>query len=99
MTTVLVVDDDAAVREISACMLEELGYVVLQAESGPDALARIEDAGLRTRGGRREWVAVYDWRVLEKLTELETSGRDRDRDRGAYDYDYDPWRQFYVGLA
>lgn len=60
-------------------------------------LARIEDAGLRTRGGRREWVAVYDWRVLEKLTELETSGRDRDP--GAYDYDYDPWRQFYVGLA
>lgn len=42
--TVLVVDDDAAVREISACMLEELGYVVLQAESGPDALACIEDA-------------------------------------------------------
>lgn len=37
--TVLLVDDDEDVRQTSAEMLEELGYVVLQAESGSEALA------------------------------------------------------------
>jgi len=36
---VLLVDDDEDVRETSAEMLEELGYVVLQAESGAEALS------------------------------------------------------------
>ena len=35
---VLVVDDDADVREVAAVMLEELGYVVVQAGSGAEAL-------------------------------------------------------------
>ena len=40
--TVLLVDDDDDVRETSAEMLEELGYIVLQAESGSDALTIVE---------------------------------------------------------
>lgn len=40
--TILLVDDDEEVRQTSAEMLEELGYVVLQAESGCEALALLE---------------------------------------------------------
>ena len=40
--TVLLVDDDDDVRETSAEMLQELGYVVLQAESGSEALSIME---------------------------------------------------------
>ena len=36
--TVLVLDDDSAVRDVTAAMLEELGYVVIQAGSGNAAL-------------------------------------------------------------
>ena len=39
---ILVVDDDSAVRETSASMLEDLGYVVLQATGGPEALELVE---------------------------------------------------------
>jgi CheY-like chemotaxis protein len=35
---ILLVDDDGAVREITASLLEEMGYVVLKAESGGAAL-------------------------------------------------------------
>lgn len=35
---ILVVDDDETVRETSADMLEELGYAVMQASSGLEAL-------------------------------------------------------------
>jgi len=36
--TILVVDDDAAVREVTAAMLEDLGYRVLEADGGDAAL-------------------------------------------------------------
>ena len=39
---ILVVDDDPAVRETSASMLEDLGYVVIQATGGPEALDVVE---------------------------------------------------------
>jgi CheY-like chemotaxis protein len=35
---ILVVDDDPAVREVTAAMLEDLGYDVVEAESGAEAL-------------------------------------------------------------
>ncbi|RYP46824.1 hypothetical protein DL768_007029 [Monosporascus sp. mg162] len=54
-------------------------------------LKKLEEANLKTKSGNREWVAVYDWRVLEKATELESG------ERGVGNYD--PWRQFYFGLA
>jgi CheY-like chemotaxis protein len=37
--TILVVDDDPSVRHIIAMSLESYGYLVLEAESGPAALA------------------------------------------------------------
>lgn len=39
---VLLVDDDDTVRETSADMLEDLGYTVMQASSGPEALALLD---------------------------------------------------------
>jgi CheY-like chemotaxis protein len=36
--TILLVDDDPAVREVTAAMLEDLGYRVVEAESGAAAL-------------------------------------------------------------
>jgi signal transduction histidine kinase/ActR/RegA family two-component response regulator len=40
--TILLVDDDNAVREVTAAMLQELGYVVVEAGSGGAALDLIE---------------------------------------------------------
>lgn len=40
--TILLVDDDPEVRETSAEMLEELGYRVMAAASGFEALAKLE---------------------------------------------------------
>jgi PAS domain S-box-containing protein len=37
-TRVMLVDDDAAVREVARSMLEDLGAVVIEAEGGPNAL-------------------------------------------------------------
>jgi len=44
LATLLLVDDDTLVREVLAGQLEELGYRVTRAHSGPGALARL-DAG------------------------------------------------------
>src|SRR5262249_5393827 len=40
--TILLVDDDAAVREVTAAMLQELGYGTIEAGSGGAALELIE---------------------------------------------------------
>lgn len=46
--TVLVVDDDTRVRRLTARMLEEEGYQVVEAESGQEALRRLKgDAAIR----------------------------------------------------
>ncbi len=42
---VLVVDDNAAVRELACRVLEKAGYRVLAAASGEEALQRLDDAG------------------------------------------------------
>lgn len=43
-TTVLVVDDDAAVRSLAGRILERSGYTVVEAGDGPSAVAAAEDA-------------------------------------------------------
>jgi DNA-binding NtrC family response regulator len=46
--TVLVVDDDLGVRRLTARMLRTVGYQVLEAESGAEALRTLEnDPGIR----------------------------------------------------
>lgn len=40
--TILVVDDDAAVRELVGCILERGGYSVLRASDGEEALSLVE---------------------------------------------------------
>ena len=40
--TILVVEDEPEVRKIAVSILEDLGYRVIEAESGPDALAKLE---------------------------------------------------------
>ena len=42
--TILVVDDDAEVRETTLALLSNLGYQVVLAEDGPSALARLDQA-------------------------------------------------------
>jgi nitrogen-specific signal transduction histidine kinase/CheY-like chemotaxis protein len=44
--TILVVDDDPLVRASTAAMLEDLGHAVIEAESGPAALARLRDTAV-----------------------------------------------------
>jgi CheY-like chemotaxis protein len=41
-TVVLVVEDNASVREVAAAMIEEMGYEALQASNGPEGLRIIE---------------------------------------------------------
>ena len=44
--TILVVEDDEDVRHITAAMLEQLGYEVLEAENGPSALKVLDQEGV-----------------------------------------------------
>lgn len=39
MTTILVVDDEAPIRELLACILKDLGYQVQEAINGHEAIA------------------------------------------------------------
>ncbi|KAI1375198.1 hypothetical protein F4677DRAFT_423513 [Hypoxylon crocopeplum] len=53
-------------------------------------IGKIEAAGLKKRNGEREWVAVYDWRILDEISDLESGKKSREMD---------PWRKHYVGIA
>jgi CheY-like chemotaxis protein len=44
--TVLAVDDDALVRMNTALMLEDLGHVAMEAQSGKEALRMLDEGGL-----------------------------------------------------
>ncbi|GAP90534.2 putative ATP dependent DNA ligase domain-containing protein [Rosellinia necatrix] len=56
-------------------------------------LQKIKDANLVKTDGKREWVTVYDWKVLESITDQE-SKKDKSSSRAT-----DPWRRFYVGVV
>ncbi|KAK3327726.1 hypothetical protein B0T19DRAFT_422616 [Cercophora scortea] len=65
-------------------------------------LKRVEAAGLRRSNGAREYVPVYDWRVLEVLRDEEEKCRgrkDRHGSRFAMESSQSIWKRFWVGLA
>ncbi|KAI2643147.1 hypothetical protein GGS21DRAFT_494976 [Xylaria nigripes] len=55
-------------------------------------LRTIKEADIRRKDGKREWVTVYDWRVLESITEHELKASSSTRG-------VDPWRRFYMGIV
>jgi CheY-like chemotaxis protein len=71
-TTILVVDDDAEVREILAETLAEFGYRVLQAASGEEALPLLERS-------RNIHLLITDVR-MPGMSGLELTERARTRD-------------------
>ncbi|KAB0664000.1 response regulator [Oryzomonas japonica] len=43
--TILIVDDEEMIRDVSAAMLEELGFATLAAANGPEAVRIFRDQG------------------------------------------------------
>ncbi|POR36037.1 DNA ligase 4 [Tolypocladium paradoxum] len=58
-------------------------------------LARIEQARRDLPRPRRDWITVYDWRVLRYLSVLE----DESITTKYYDGFHDPWRRWYCGMV
>lgn len=56
-----------------------------------DWLEVIDAAGIKCRNGEKEWISVYDFRILEDITSLESRPPKR---QGP-----DPWRARFIGLA
>ncbi|KAI1113692.1 hypothetical protein F5Y14DRAFT_203242 [Nemania sp. NC0429] len=84
-------DTDTGVRKRRQRRLRKICLVESKRKEATRAfLRKIEDARLKTKSGQREWVTVYDWRVLEFITEQEG--------RTASSRARDPWRQFYLGI-
>lgn len=55
---VLVIDDSSAIRKILTRMLEGMGYSVIEAVDGKDALTKLEDAG-------QVDLCLVDWNMPE----------------------------------
>ncbi|ETS79603.1 hypothetical protein PFICI_09456 [Pestalotiopsis fici W106-1] len=73
-------------REQRLCLVDSR-----RADATRDFIKAIEVAGLTCRNGEREWISVYDWRILEDITSMESRAY---RKGGP-----DPWRARYLGLA
>ncbi|MET4449895.1 two-component system cell cycle response regulator CpdR [Bradyrhizobium sp. GM2.2] len=86
--TVLVVDDDTAVLDVIACMLEDIGCQVVCANSGDEALEKltrqqnisilITDINMPGMDGHE--LAERAKRIRPSLKVLQLSGRERRRD-------------------
>ncbi|MBR0814893.1 MULTISPECIES: response regulator [Bradyrhizobium] len=82
--TVLIVDDDPAVLDVVVDMLEELGCEVVRAQSGPDALDRLEQhkeisiliTDINMPGMDGHELAELARRVRPELKVLQLSGRE-----------------------
>lgn len=59
--------------------------------SGPtlEFMIRIERLNLRRSRGKKQWVEVYDWRILEYIMK-----KDRGEEKG-----YNPWRRCWMGAV
>ncbi|KAL7823816.1 hypothetical protein V8C26DRAFT_383941 [Trichoderma gracile] len=58
-------------------------------------LSRLEDIRENIPEERREWISVFDWRVLNHLAIFE----DAETTKKYYDGFHDPWRRWYSGLV
>ncbi|UKZ70545.1 uncharacterized protein TrAtP1_011525 [Trichoderma atroviride] len=58
-------------------------------------LSKLEDIREAILEERREWISVFDWRVLNHLTIYE----DEENTKKYYDGFHDPWRRWYCGLV
>jgi signal transduction histidine kinase len=67
---VMVVDDDPAVREVCTAMLEDIGWRVVQASGGEDALAKLDGC---------EFAAVLTDVAMPAMSGVELASRVRDR--------------------
>ena len=67
--TVLVVDDDAEIREVLIQLLEEEGYTVLGAENGLQALAQLRERHPNLMLLDLMMPVMSGWEVLETLGE------------------------------
>jgi DNA ligase 4 len=78
----------SATRPRKICLVE-----ARRTEATTAFLQRIEEVDLRLPSGARDWIHVYDWRVLEAITIQERG------DNSHFKGWSDPWRKYYVGLA
>ena len=69
--TVLVIDDDADVRAVTAAMLTRMGHVAIEAESGAEAMEKLE-------GGARVNAAVVDY-AMPGMNGVEAARRLREQ--------------------
>ncbi|KAK5662956.1 hypothetical protein OQA88_6368 [Cercophora sp. LCS_1] len=71
-------------------------------EATTNFLARIQETGLTRRKGGRDWVPIFDWRVLEELREEEKRiGRTGERPDSRFDMSSGSsiWRKFWLNTA
>ena len=66
--TVLLVDDEDLVRQSTADMLADLGYAVVEASSGPEALALV-------RAGRRPLLWAHEPEVAAEIERSHANSR------------------------
>ncbi|KAI1798949.1 hypothetical protein F4811DRAFT_546277 [Daldinia bambusicola] len=62
-----------------------------RAEATSSFVESIGEAGLTKKNGEREWVGVYDWRILEDISGLESGSNKLEG--------MDLWRKHYVAIA
>jgi CheY-like chemotaxis protein len=82
--TVLVVDDDCAVLDVIIGMLEDLGYEVISAQNGPEALDRLRQnqeisiliTDINMPGMDGHELAELAKRIRPELKVLQLSGRE-----------------------
>jgi CheY-like chemotaxis protein len=68
--TVLVVDDDAAIRRLETVILERAGYAVSQASGGAAAIDRLDRGGLDLLLLDVRMPAIDGWTVMESVAAM-----------------------------
>ena len=111
MPLILVVDDDAALRYTLQAVLEEHGHEVLTAESGPQALQKLDgvalcitDLRMKPMNGHELTRAIRERDATLPIIMITAHGDERDaitavRDGGAYDFIKKPFDNDHLVLT